>query len=49
MEYNKLKKDNMRTIISLLFLFFCVTLFSQTQISQDNFEVLMKFDCFGFL
>ncbi len=38
MEYNKLKKDNMRTIISLLFLFFCVTLFSQTQISQDNFE-----------
>ncbi|MBK8081863.1 MAG: family 16 glycosylhydrolase [Saprospiraceae bacterium] len=28
----------MRTIISLLFLFFCVTLFSQTQISQDDFE-----------
>jgi beta-glucanase (GH16 family) len=28
----------MRTIISLLLLFFCVSLFSQTQISQDNFE-----------
>ena len=34
----ELKKDNMRTIISLLFLFFYGTLFSQTQISQDNFE-----------
>ena len=28
----------MRTIISLLLLLFCVSLFSQTQISQDNFE-----------
>jgi beta-glucanase (GH16 family) len=28
----------MRTIISLLLLFFSVSLFSQTQISQDNFE-----------
>ena len=38
MEFKKFKKDNMRTIILLLFLFFYGTLFSQTQISQDNFE-----------
>ena len=38
MEYEKLKKDTMRTIISLVFLFFQVALFSQVRILQDNFE-----------
>lgn len=38
MEYLKLLKHNKRRIISLFFMLFCVISFSQTQISQDDFE-----------